>query len=113
MKKLADVYLDDILEAIDLIGQYVHDISEVPFSRDKQLQDAVIRRLVIIGEAAGKIPTDIQRQAPEVPWRTIIGFRNVAIHDYASVHMGRVWEIIQTELPILKKQIGALHSKIS
>ncbi len=111
MNKLVVAYLDDILESIDLIGQYVHETPEIHFSQNKQLQDSVIRRLVIIGEAAGKIPTDIREQAPDVPWRTIIGFRNVAIHDYASVHMGRVWEIIQTELSVLKKQITTLRSK--
>ena len=112
MNKLVSVYLDDILEAIDLVTQYVQNISEVEFSRDIQLQDSVIRRLVIIGEAACKIPEDVRTMAPDVPWRTIIGFRNVAIHDYASVHMGRVWEIIQTELPILKKHIARLQAKI-
>ena len=107
------VYLDDILEAVDLVQQYVRDVSEVQFSRDIQLQDSVIRRLVIIGEAASKISADVRTLAPGVPWRTIVGFRNVAIHDYASVHMGRVWEIIQMELPTLKKHVKNLRSKIS
>lgn len=112
MKKFSIVYVEDIIEAIDLVKAYVKDTSEVQFSRNTQLQDAVIRRMVIIGEAANKIPGNVRALAPPIPWRTIVGFRNVAIHEYASVKMGRVWEIIQTELPILKKDIVALRTKL-
>jgi uncharacterized protein with HEPN domain len=112
MKKFSIVYVEDIIEAIGLVETYVKNTSEVQFSRNTQLQDAVIRRLVIIGEAANKIPGEARGLAPAIPWRTIVGFRNVAIHDYASVKMGRVWEITQTELPILKKEIASLRTKL-
>ena len=103
MKKIPHVYLDDMIEAIDLVEQYVQSISEEVFSRDTKLQDAVIRRLSIIGEAARKLPDDVRSLALDIPWKTIIGFRNVAIHEYAGVHMGRVWHITVRELPMLKK----------
>lgn len=112
MKKISTVYIEDIIESINLVEAYVKNIPEVQFSQDTQLQDSVIRRMVIIGEAANKIPNDVRALTPTIPWRTIVGFRNVAIHEYASVKMGRVWEIIQTELPILKKNIIVLRTKL-
>ncbi len=112
MKKIPHVYLDDMLEAIDLVEQYVTGVPEEAFSRDTKLQDAVIRRLSIIGEAANRLPDDARSLAPDIPWKTIIGFRNVAIHEYASVHMGRVWDITVRELPVLKKQLTDLFAKL-
>ncbi len=112
MTKIPHVYLDDMLEAIDLVKQYCLGVSEESFSRDTKLQDAVIRRLSIIGEAANRLPDDARSLAPGIPWKTIIGFRNVVIHEYAGVHMGRVWEIVQRELPVLKKQLADLLAKL-
>ena len=63
---------------------------------------------MIIGESATKIPNDIKKIDTDIPWRTIIGFRNIVIHDYTNVSMGRVWEIYQKELPILHDQLTTL-----
>lgn len=112
MNKNYRFYLEDIAEAIEKIDKYVTDIDEVQFSRDSQLQDAVIRRLGIIGEAATKLPTDIRNQAPDIPWKSVIGFRNIIIHDYSNISMGDVWNVIQSELPKLKKSIAALLEKL-
>lgn len=112
MTKIPHIYLDDMLEAIDLVEKYCLGISEEAFSRDTKLQDAVIRRFSIIGEAANRLPDDARLLAPHIPWKTIIGFRNVVIHEYAGVHMGRVWEIVQQELPVLKKQLADLLAKL-
>ncbi|MBI5620305.1 DUF86 domain-containing protein [Candidatus Gottesmanbacteria bacterium] len=112
MRKNILVFVSDMLEAIELIEEYVSGVTEVDFSRDKEKQDSVIRRLMIIGEAATRIPDDIRVFSPETQWRSIIGFRNVAIHEYAGMSMGRVWEIVQQELPILKKQLIDLQEKL-
>ncbi len=60
-------------------------MDEVRFSEDTPIQDAVIRRLTIIGEAAGNIPKEIRLQFPDVKWKSIVGLRNVVIHEYAKV----------------------------
>lgn len=106
-------FVDDMLDAITRVKQYTSDTSEEEFSRDAEKQDAVIRRLMIIGEAATHLPDGIRVLSPETQWRAIVAFRNVAIHEYSGVSLGRVWEIVQQELPILKAQLLALRKMIS
>ena len=101
-----------MIEAIELIQKYLTGVEEEQFSRDSALQDAVIRRLMIIGEAATKLPNDIKSLESDVPWQTIIAFRNVAIHDYANMSMGKVWEIYKQDLPPLYTQLKLLLSKL-
>lgn len=106
--KIQNFYIEDMIEAIELIQEYLRGANEVDFSRNKEQQDAVIRRLMIIGEAATKLSTDIKDKAPEIPWKTIIAFRNVAIHEYADVSMGKVWEIYVQDLLPLQDQLKKL-----
>ena len=113
MKKDMLFFVDDMLDAITRVEQYISDTSEEEFSRDTEKQDAVIRRLMIIGEAAAHVPEDIRILSPKTQLRAIVAFRNVAIHEYSGVSLGRVWEIVQQELPILKAQLLALRKTIS
>src|SRR3989338_2668562 len=105
MTKDYRLVVDDMLESIAIIGSYVADVDERTFSQDQLLQDAVIRRLGIIGEAARKLPSDIQSLVSSVPWKSVIGFRNIVIHDYANVSLGQVWDIVIHDLPTLKIMI--------
>lgn len=109
MKKDYSVYIDDMLEAIEKIAEYVADGDEVRFSRDTQQQDAVIRRFSIIGEAATRLPKDIRILAPSIPWKSIVGLRNIVIHEYANVSLGKAWEVTQEDLPKLKKALMSLR----
>jgi uncharacterized protein with HEPN domain len=110
--KIPHVYIEDMIEAIELVQKYLSGISEEQFSRDTETQDAVIRRLMIIGEAASKLSDDVKNMVAEIPWRTIISFRNVAIHDYTNVAMGKVWEIYRQDLPLLHNQLKTLLDKL-
>lgn len=106
------VYILDMLEAIDLIEKYCLDMTEVRFSQDMLLQDAVIRRLQIIGEAAGKIPQELRDKSTIVPWKKIVAFRNLIIHDYASISFGEVWRVVKEELPKLKPQLEQVKTDL-
>ena len=106
--KIPNFIVEDMIESIDLIQVYLQDTTEEQFFRNTELQDAVIRRLMIIGEAATKITDEIRSQKPDIPWKTIVAFRNIAIHEYANVSMDKVWEIYKTELPILQNQLRTL-----
>jgi uncharacterized protein with HEPN domain len=75
------------------------------FYQAELYQDAVVRNLEIIGEAAGQLPTDLRGRYPDVPWKQIVGFRNIAIHAYFAVDFSNVWRIASQSLPRLKLQI--------
>ena len=103
-KKNITVYRDDILSAIEKIHQYTVD-GEDAFIKNEIVQDAVLRQLSIIGEAASRLPEEIRQQYDELPWKQIIGMRNVIIHEYSDVNISRVWDTIQTDLPTLKQSV--------
>jgi uncharacterized protein with HEPN domain len=96
------LYLDDILEAIHQIRIYIADLDEDAFSRDRKTQDAVIRNLEIIGEAAGNLSEQILRTASETDWRKIKGLRNILIHEYFGVNLPIIWDVVQNKLETLE-----------
>jgi uncharacterized protein with HEPN domain len=85
--------LRDILEAARLIGSYVKDATEAEFHANKEKQDAVIRRIEIIGEAAAHLSEATRRSVPELAFRKMRGMRNIVAHDYANVDLHIVWEV--------------------
>ncbi|MFO7972746.1 MAG: HepT-like ribonuclease domain-containing protein [Desulfobacterales bacterium] len=71
------LYLDDILEAIHKIRDYTAGMDFTEFSKDIKTQDAVIRNLEIIGEAAGRLQEPVRVVSPDIEWRKIVGLRNI------------------------------------
>ena len=91
--------LRDILEAARLIGSYVKDTTESAFRADQQKQDAVIRRIEIIGEATAHLTEATREAVPELPFRKMRGMRNIVAHDYANVDVKIVWEVATVSVP--------------
>jgi len=85
--------LRDILNAARLIGSYVKDTTETDFHRNQERQDAVIRRIEIIGEAAVHLTEATRRAVPGLDFRKMRGMRNIVAHDYANVDLHIVWEV--------------------
>ena len=108
MAKDYKAYISHILESIILIEQYTENISFEAFEKDRKTIDAVIRNFEIIGEASNKLPEEFRKKYPEVPWRSIIGLRNVLIHDYLGVDVKAVWGNLKQELPHLKEQMKSI-----
>ena len=102
------VYLEDILESVGLIEEYARDAGKERFDASLQVQDAIIRRLEIIGEAVRKIPAEYKDAHDDIVWKQIAGMRNVLIHEYSTVNMERVWETIEKDFPEFKKRIAEL-----
>lgn len=98
-------YIEDILESIDKIEEYVSEIKEEDFYRNTQLQDSILRRLEIIGEATKNIPSDFRNKYSLIPWKRMAGMRDVLIHEYFGVNLKRVWRVVNKDLPRLKKEI--------
>ena len=108
-------YLEHIAQAIQRINHYTSDITEVTFLDNKMIQDAVIRNIEIIGEAA----RNIQRHAPEfatqhsdIPWEVIYAMRNRVAHGYFKVDLDIVWKTTQHDLPALAADIARLLQEV-
>lgn len=111
MEKDPRIYLEHILESIEQIEDYTHNLLEVEFMDSKEIQDAVFRRLEVIGEAVKNIPDDFRNSHSEVPWRKIAGMRDNLIHEYFDVDLPLVWDTVKTSIPKLKEQIVSLLEK--
>jgi len=111
MKKDPKIFLHHILESIEEIENHLKDISEEEFLQDVKTQDAVVRRIEIIGEASKNLPTNFKKKYPEVEWREIAGMRDRLIHHYFGIDMSIVWEVSRKDLPKLKKQISKTLEK--
>jgi uncharacterized protein with HEPN domain len=103
-----DAYLLDVLVSARLILSYVKGVSREEFLSSIGLQDQVIRRFEIIGEAARRLSDETKENVEELPWREIIGLRNVLAHDYAEVNLDRLWAIIEVEVPRMIRVIEPL-----
>lgn len=108
MKKDPKIFLKHILESIEIIEQYSRDLTQGDFLKSDQLQDAIIRRLEIIGEVVRNIPEEFKNKHPDIPWRKAAGMRDVLIHGYFGVDVVLVWNVVQVNIPQLKKQIKSL-----
>ena len=104
-------YLHDILEAARLIIQYARDKKREEFLADVQLQDAVIRRLEVIGEAARRVSEATRVALPDLPWLDMLAMRNLLIHEYDDVDADIVWDTVQQDVPELAAALeNALRS---
>ena len=90
------------LEAIVQIREYIASMDYEGFTRDRKTQDAVVRNLEIIGEAAGRLPETVKNFAVNIEWRKIVGLRNILAHEYFSVSLPVVWDVMQNKLAALE-----------
>lgn len=101
------LYLIQMIERADRIFDYTEGGRD-EFLSDPKTQDAVLRSFEILGEAAKRVSQEIRDQAPEIPWRSVAGFRDVLIHQYEGVDLEIVWKRIVEDLPPLKASLHAL-----
>ena len=105
MKKDPEVFIEHILESIELIDNYTANKSMRDFIKSVQLQDSIIRRIEIIGEAVKNLSSDVKINYPEVPWKKIAGMRDVLIHEYFGIDLELTWQVVQEDMPSLKREI--------
>ena len=108
-------YLQHILDAIERITVYTEDIDEVRFINDTLIQDAVVRNLEVIGEAAKNIeradPTFIENNH-HIPWVAMYSMRNRLSHGYFTIDFSIVWHTLENELPKLYENIKQLNNSL-
>lgn len=111
MSREADVYVEDILDAADKIARYLSDVDRERFEADTLIQDAVIRNLEIVGEAAKHLDDRARAAIPGVEWRKIAGMRDILAHDYFGISVGIVWDAATAKIPELAAAVRASLAK--
>ena len=101
------VFLLHIRDAIQNILSYTTN-GQQAFLSDSKTQDAVIRNLEIIGEASKKISETFKSNNPSIPWKPMSGMRDKLIHDYFSVNLEIIWNVVEQELPRLSEKLAAI-----
>jgi uncharacterized protein with HEPN domain len=105
MSKDENVYLRHIQDSIEKIESYVSGVEKDEFFENSMVQDAVIRQLEIIGEAAKRISESARAKEPDIPWNSIAGMRDKLIHDYFGVDLSTVWVTVKEDLDPLKQAV--------
>lgn len=103
-----DAYLLDMLLAAHKVQEFTKNIAREEFRSDALVQNATMRQIQIIGEAARKVSDQYQEMHPEVPWQEIIGMRNRLVHEYFRIIPGRVWDVVDKDIPELIRLIEPL-----
>lgn len=102
-------FLGDILTEADLILKHMAGCSEEQFMADPILSRAVLHSLMIMGEAANRVPEDFrEKYRGALPWRELAGLRNRIVHDYPGIDLELVWDLVQNRLGKLREQVAAI-----
>jgi uncharacterized protein with HEPN domain len=105
------LYLEHILECVRRIKEYVAGGRDSYFG-STLVQDAVIRNLQTLAESSMRVGPESQAMASGIPWKQILGFRNLLVHEYLRIDLEFVWHIISVDLPALKEQILLLRDVV-
>ncbi|HKP76366.1 MAG TPA: DUF86 domain-containing protein [Longimicrobiaceae bacterium] len=95
-------------QSLRMVSRYVDGREQAELRTDSMLEDAVVRRLTIVGEAAARIDAEFRSAHPEIPWRKIVGLRNVVTHQYDRINLEEIWTVATQDVPGVLAQLEPL-----
>ena len=102
------IFIKHILDSIEKIELFIKDVSKDEFFKDIKLQDAIVRRIEIIGEAVKNLSLSFRNKYSTAPWKDIAGMRDKLMHHYFGVDLEMVWKVIQEDIKKLKENIEGI-----
>jgi uncharacterized protein with HEPN domain len=106
------ILLKDIITSIEAAERFTAGMSFDNFTSDDKTNFAVVRCMEIIGEASKSLPAEIRDAHSEIPWKAIVGTRNIIAHAYAEVDLAEVWNTVKNDLPRLKPQVQKILEEL-
>ena len=105
------LYLIHVSECIERIQRYTAG-GQAAFLAEELIQDAVVRNLQVLAESTQRLSDGLRSRWPDIDWRGISGFRNVAVHGYLGVDLGQIWTIVERDLPPLKRTVEEMRRSL-
>jgi len=102
------LYIVDIVEAFGKVLRYVSGLTRAEFERDERTYDAVIRNLIVAGEAAKNVPEDVRQRFSEIDWRKLAGLRDILTHAYFGIDNDILWDIVDSKVPATREQLESI-----
>ena len=99
------LYLQDILDACDMLQTFLEEMDFATFLASELHKAAALQKLTVIGEAAARLSLAFRETHPQIEWRDIIAFRNIAVHAYFAVQWDIVWATATDDVPVLRRQV--------
>ena len=100
-----DVVVEKMIRLIEKLEKYCENITYEEFEENEMLTEACIFNISQLGELTRKIDEKFEEEHPQIPWRQLYGLRNRIVHDYEGVNLRLVWEIIESDISSLKKEL--------
>ncbi len=110
MSRKWELFLIDMIECATKALRYADGLTLDTFRSDSLRKDAIVRNLELLGEAAEKIPDEVRRRHPDIPWRNVAGLRDILAHSYFAVDDGVLWDVVERHLPGLLARLEALRN---
>ena len=106
------LFVGDMIAAIAKIARYTEGMDATSFAADEFTVDAVLRNLEVLGEAARNVPEEVRDAHPEIPWRRVVGLRNIVAHVYFGVDLENVWKIVSENVPPVRPALEGLLEEL-